>query len=231
MTHRKRWLTAMAVLLVLMAGGYYFASPWMMLARLKADAQARNIASMENHIDFPAVRASIKAQIQARLMARMGGHTEDGVTALGMALANAVIDPVVVAVASPQGMVAAMNGENPLPGLNRLDIAVPQPQTPMRTEPAQQQAQTPPASSRRQWRLSYVGPNQVVVRAIPAQEGDPYLVMRRQGLFAWKVTDLQLGRLFWRKRRLLPQLARHPCRCGSGNRTPIAPPWRPRPWR
>lgn len=34
---------------------------------------------MENHIDFPAVRASIKAQIQARLMARMGGHTEDGV--------------------------------------------------------------------------------------------------------------------------------------------------------
>ena len=196
MTHRKRWLTAMAVLLVLMAGGYYFASPWMMLARLKADAQARNIASMENHIDFPAVRASIKAQIQARLMARMGGHTEDGVTALGMALANAVIDPVVAAVAFPQGMVAAMNGENPLPGLNRLDIAVPQPQTPMRTEPAQQQAQTPPASSRRQWRLSYVGPNQVVVRAVPAQEGDPYLVMRRQGLFAWKVTDLQLGRLF-----------------------------------
>ena len=113
-----------------------------------------------------------------------------------MALANAVIDPVVAAVASPQGMVAAMNGENPLPGLNRLDIAVPQPQTPMRTEPAQQQAQTLPASSRRQWRLSYVGPNQVVVRAAPAQEGDPYLVMRRQGLFAWKVTDLQLGRLF-----------------------------------
>ena len=91
MTHRKRWLAAIAVLLVLMAGGYYFASPWMMLARLKADAQARNIASMENYIDFPAVRASIKAQIQARLMARMGGHTEDGVTALGMALANAVI--------------------------------------------------------------------------------------------------------------------------------------------
>ena len=53
-----------------------------------------------------------------------------------------------------------------------------------------------PAHGRRQWRLSYDGLNQLVVRAVPAQEGDPYLVMRRQGLFAWKVTDLQLGRLY-----------------------------------
>ena len=213
MNHKRVWLAA-GLLLVLLLGGYFVASPWVALARFKEDARARRVEKMADYVDFAAVQASLKAQMRNKIKAEVGRQDDDFAAAtqiLGAAVANLVLDPVVEKVASPQGMVAIMNGENPLPGLNKLDIAV---QPPAQTAPpaptppqpnASPHAQAPgtasdagaqPAQARRQWRLSYTGLNQAVIRAVPAEEDAPYLVMQRKGLFGWQVVDVQLGKLW-----------------------------------
>ena len=215
---KKHALLAAVLLLVLLLGGYFVASPWVALARFKEDARARRTEKMADYVNFPAVQASLKAQMRNKIKAEVGRQDDDFAAAaqiLGAAVANLVLDPVVETVvetvASPQGMVAIMNGENPLPGLNKLDIAVPQQvQPPAPTPPTPPQpnasphAQAPdaasdagahPAQARRQWRLSYTGLNQAVIRAVPAEEDAPYLVMQRKGLFGWQVVDVQLGKL------------------------------------
>ena len=216
--NKKHALLAAVLLLVLLLGGYFVASPWVALARFKEDARARRTEKMADYVNFPAVQASLKAQMRNKIKAEVGRQDDDFAAAtqiLGAAVANLVLDPVVEKVASPQGMVAIMNGENPLPGLNKLDIAVPQQvQPPEQTAPpaptppqpnASPHAQAPgtasdagaqPAQARRQWRLSYTGLNQAVIRAVPAEEDAPYLVMQRKGLFGWQVVDVQLGKLW-----------------------------------
>ena len=211
--NKKHALLAAVLLLVLLLGGYFVASPWVALARFKEDARARRTEKMADYVNFPAVQASLKAQMRNKIKAEVGRQDDDFAAAtqiLGAAVANLVLDPVVEKVASPQGMVAIMNGENPLPGLNKLDIAV---QPPAQTAPpaptppqpnASPHAQAPgtasdagaqPAQARRQWRLSYTGLNQAVIRAVPAEEDAPYLVMQRKGLFGWQVVDVQLCKL------------------------------------
>ena len=208
--NKKHALLAAVLLLVLLLGGYFVASPWVALARFKEDARARRTEKMADYVNFPAVQASLKAQMRNKIKAEVGRQDDDFAAAtqiLGAAVANLVLDPVVEKVASPQGMVAIMNGENPLPGLNKLDIAVqpPAPTPPTPPQPnASPHAQAPgaasdagaqPAQARRQWRLSYTGLNQAVIRAVPAEEDAPYLVMQRKGLFGWQVVDVQLGKL------------------------------------
>lgn len=224
---KKSWIVAgvmgLPVLLLLV---YYLASPWVILARFKADAQARRSERMSIYVDFAAVRASIKTQLLARLQEEMPGADAagKGLAAVGMALANAALEPAVHVLASPQGLIAMMNGENPLPGFDRLGIAVPSPVAPSKAQPfpaapnadatrnqanplhpLHQEAapQTPPAAAspmsddpKRTWRLRYVGLNRVVIQRQPAQAGEPYLLMQRRGLFGWQVVDVQLGRLW-----------------------------------
>ena len=193
--NKKHALLAAVLLLVLLLGGYFVASPWVALARFKEDARARRTEKMADYVNFPAVQASLKAQMRNKIKAEVGRQDDDFAAAtqiLGAAVANLVLDPVVEKVASPQGMVAIMNGENPLPGLNKLDIAV-QPPAPTPPTPPQPNA-SPHAQARRQWRLSYTGLNQAVIRAVPAEEDAPYLVMQRKGLFGWQVVDVQLGK-------------------------------------
>ena len=194
--NQKRILLAAGLLWALLLVGYFVASPWVALARFKEDARARRTEKMADYVNFPAVQASLKAQMRNKIKAEVGRQDDDFAAAaqiLGAAVANLVLDPVVEKVASPQGMVAIMNGENPLPGLNKLDIAV-QPPAPTPPTPPQPNA-SPHAQARRQWRLSYTGLNQAVIRAVPAEEDAPYLVMQRKGLFGWQVVDVQLGKL------------------------------------
>ena len=215
--NQKRILLAAGLLWALLLVGYFVASPWVALARFKEDARARRTEKMADYVNFPAVQASLKAQMRNKIKAEVRRQDDDFAAAaqiLGAAVANLVLDPIVETVASPQGMVAIMNGENPLPGLNRLDIALPptalaEEAAPHAAQPpsAHQQAGKPagaPADSagadtakhRRQWKLAYTAWNRAVIRAVPAEEGAPYLVMQRKGLFGWQVVDVQLGKLW-----------------------------------
>lgn len=96
----RRWLTALAVLLVLAAGGWLWGSPYLTLLHLKKAADARDLAAISERIDYPAVRADLKTQLRERLDRREGSALEQ----LGEAIAERLADPVVDAAVTPEGM-------------------------------------------------------------------------------------------------------------------------------
>lgn len=94
----KRWI-ALAVLAIVLAGGWLWASPQVTLWQLKRAADAGDIAALSAHIDYPALRASVKQELRGKLDTRGGG-----LEALAGAIADRLGDPLVDAVVSPQGM-------------------------------------------------------------------------------------------------------------------------------
>jgi hypothetical protein len=55
-----------AVLLVLLAAGWWFGSPWWTLWRIREAARARDAEAIAAYIDFPALRASTLEQLGPR---------------------------------------------------------------------------------------------------------------------------------------------------------------------
>jgi hypothetical protein len=96
----KRWLFAAAALLVVLAGGWLWGSPYLTLSQLKKAADARDLAAISAKIDYPAVRADLKTQLHDRL-GRADGSALDR---LGAAVAERFADPAVDAAITPEGM-------------------------------------------------------------------------------------------------------------------------------
>jgi hypothetical protein len=89
-----------AALLVIAGGGWLWASPYLTLWQLKKAADAGDLAAISAKIDYPAVRADLKAQLRERV-GRDGGSALDK---LGAAVAERFADPVVDAAITPEGM-------------------------------------------------------------------------------------------------------------------------------
>ncbi|AQR73067.1 DUF2939 domain-containing protein [Sphingomonas sp. LM7] len=96
----KRWIIALAVLLAIAGGGWLWGSPYLTLMALKKAADARDMAAVSARIDYPAVRADLKAQLQARL----GNADKSGLGSIGAALAERFGDPLVDAAITPEAM-------------------------------------------------------------------------------------------------------------------------------
>ncbi|MDG2532901.1 DUF2939 domain-containing protein [Sphingomonas sp. HITSZ_GF] len=94
----KRWLIALLVIALLAAGGWAWGSPKYTLWQMKRAAEARDVDALASHVDFPAVRASVKDQLSSR----MQGNGEGGV--LGALVRSGIADTVVDAAVSPEGM-------------------------------------------------------------------------------------------------------------------------------
>ncbi len=65
-------LLALVLLVALMVGGWYFASPWLAMKGLSDAAQAGDTAELEERVDFPALRASVSEQISEATRRRQG---------------------------------------------------------------------------------------------------------------------------------------------------------------
>lgn len=117
----KRWLIALAVLLVVAAGGWLWGSPYLTLLQMKKAADARDLAALSARIDYPAVRADVKTQLRERL-GRADGSPLDR---LGAAIAERLADPAVDAAITPEGMRAlfasAAVAQAARPGLMRVE--------------------------------------------------------------------------------------------------------------
>lgn len=90
---------AAGALLALTAAGWWFASPWWTLWRMREAAAAGDSGALAAYIDFPALRASTKAQLSPRL----GG--------LGSALARPAVDALVSPAALRLALLKPRRGE------------------------------------------------------------------------------------------------------------------------
>lgn len=98
----KRIIMIVAGLVVLLAGGWYFASPMMALKNMQTAVEARDADALSAQIDFPALREDLKAEMSAAMMAEAQKNGSEGAAAamLGAAFADKMIDGMV----SPAGV-------------------------------------------------------------------------------------------------------------------------------
>ena len=87
--------------------------PYRTLAAIRAAVVAQDAGALAEQVDFPALRASLKAQMEDRLARRFGAGSNDslfGMVAIG--LAGAAVDGAVEVMVTPLGLGALMQGRD-----------------------------------------------------------------------------------------------------------------------
>ncbi|HEY1999940.1 DUF2939 domain-containing protein [Paraburkholderia sp.] len=197
-------ITLIAVVVVAVLG-YGYASPYLALDHLKRAADARDAQTVDQYVDYPALRESLKEQV-AGLLTRRLHASGNPLAALGAMIGVALIGPLVDAYATPDGVAALLNGmpprgnpddrppappENASIGTTRgaANSASATTQAPATPAPAQQQPPVPPQTT-----AGYRGINEFVVTYQHGVGDTRYsAILRREGLFSWKLAAVNLN--------------------------------------
>ncbi|HKT91961.1 MAG TPA: DUF2939 domain-containing protein, partial [Paraburkholderia sp.] len=111
---KKPVAITVAVAMIVAALGYAYASPYIAVKHMKAAADARDAATLNEYVDYPALRLSLKQQVGEMLQRRVEGqHSSNPLLILGAVIGAALISPLVDAYATPEGVTALLNGMPP----------------------------------------------------------------------------------------------------------------------
>jgi hypothetical protein len=206
---RRSVLITLVVVVVLIGLAFAYASPYIALDRLKRAADTRDAATVNEYVDFPAFRESLKEQLGALLRRRIGAESHGNpLAALGAMIGVALIGPLVDAYATPDGVAALLNGipprgepgeRPPAPpdapasssdGGGSPAAAPPAPAAPpaVSAETSSKPPQPPQTTAR------YRSVNEFVVTYQHGVGDTRYAaIFRREGLFTWKLAAVDLG--------------------------------------
>ncbi|MCG7401353.1 MULTISPECIES: DUF2939 domain-containing protein [Caballeronia] len=107
-------VVTLVVLVIVAALGFVYASPYIALDRVKRAADARDAQTVNEYVDFPALRASLKDQIAALLTRRVDIQKSGNPLAIiGAMIGAALVGPLVDSYATPDGVAAILNGIPP----------------------------------------------------------------------------------------------------------------------
>lgn len=165
--------------------GTSYASPYWAVHQLRAAADAADADALQDYVDFPALRESIKAEIQAKVVVPEITDPklqERPLGGIGAMVASAMIGSMVDAMVTPAGVASMMRGK-PDPKAAALPSSA--------GSSAAQRGEAPRA------RYAYDGFNRF---SVTYQDGDKAdrsvaLILRRDGLFGWKLVRVKLPAL------------------------------------
>ena len=166
------------VLIAGLLGAFYF-TPHYMVKTIREAAARKDTATLAKHVDFPSVRAGLKASFREKLAPAGEKRSEvNPVAALGSAFVMALLDPLVDAVVTPEGLSLMMQGETPSVGPDGV-----------KGEPATRNAAAEVDThmgyeswDRFAWRTKKQGAG-----------GEPVvLVLRRESFVFWKLSEIRL---------------------------------------
>lgn len=100
----KKWAFVAIGVAIAAVIAWYFASPGYAMMQLRDAALERDEAGLEQSIDFPRVRESLKVDFKAQLATEMTSGETEGFEALGAAMAMAMVDPMIDGFVNPQTM-------------------------------------------------------------------------------------------------------------------------------
>ena len=103
-------LIGVLIAIVVVICGYLYASPYLAINNIKKAAEAGDTEKLSTYIDYPSVRESFKSQVKASVMKDMANSNSDGWEALGEMLAVAMVDKVVDAMVTPEGVTLMLQG-------------------------------------------------------------------------------------------------------------------------
>ena len=143
---------------------YLWASPYLFLRALQGAVLEGDRARLERLVDFPRVREGLKAQVQARLLRQMGQEVaQNPLAGLAYLFVAGMVDPMVDALVSPEGLAALGTGLGPGEA---------------------------PKEAVKGWRLAYQDFRTAYVYR--PEDPSSRLYLERQGLFGWKVVRMEL---------------------------------------
>ncbi|QKY09295.1 DUF2939 domain-containing protein [Janthinobacterium lividum] len=175
----KKITIAAAVAVTAIAATVY-ASPYYTLHQIKTALAERNAEALAAHVDFPALRASVKTQLEASMARSIEATAGSGnpLAALGQSIANAMLGKMVDTMVSPAGVVALVNKS-----------AV-SPQAEVNTNP---DAPADGARKKADYTAGYTGVNTFVVRAKDGNAQEGALVLLRHGVWGWKLSSIEIA--------------------------------------
>lgn len=165
-------------LAVLLAAGLY-ATPYLTVHQMREAARQRDGERLASYVDFPAVRASLKTEVQAKLAGLDRNERGDPTpaSAMGAAVAGALLGPMVDALITPEAVGRMLQGQPPLSAMTRVGDR----------EPGE-------SASKLDTTMGYESAGRFVfsVKRRGADEDPVDLVLRREGLLRWKLAELRL---------------------------------------
>lgn len=189
-------IITLLVIVVIAVLGLVFASPYIALNNLKRAADARDAQTVNQYVDFPALRDSLKQQIGGMLTRRLEADAGSKLATIGAVIGVTLIGPLVDSYATPDGVAALLNGMPP-----RGDAGEHPPQAPAANNGPGAQPPAPgngangnAAPAERRTSAGYRGLNEFVV-TYRRGDGDAHYaaIFRREGLFTWKLAAIDLN--------------------------------------
>lgn len=110
MTKSKKLVSGLIVLLI---ACWIYASPYLAVRGMKEAVKNGDAVALADYVNFPALKESLKASFTAQMTKSMGEMKDNPFAALGAAMANALINPMIESLVSPEGLAAMMNGHKP----------------------------------------------------------------------------------------------------------------------
>lgn len=177
----RKWLV-LAVLLLAALLGYVAAGPWLTMTAIGKAVREENHAALARHVDFPPLRASLKAQFGDRLARSVGIERQTGLLgALGMTVANELAGGAVDLMVTPYGLGALMEGRKVWNRASGLP--------PPRTEAGATARPDPWRNAQRRYEST-----SRFTATVHTDDGAPVVfVLTRKGL-RWKLSDIRLPR-------------------------------------
>lgn len=108
----QKMIGALVAIAILLISGYYYASPYLVMNSIKDAAQAGDSEKVSAYIDFPSVRQNFKDQINAYMVKELAIQDDNEWEALGTMIASNMLDKMVEAAITPEGMTLIMQGKD-----------------------------------------------------------------------------------------------------------------------
>ncbi len=187
---QRIWIgLAAAVLAVLV--GWYAASPFLAMGDLQKAAKAGDRDRLEQLVDFPRVRESLKADFTAGLMAKAQNDKElrdNPFAGLAAMFVPALVDRIVDVAVSPEGIARMQEGKG---------VATPPGAKPMGESTAAAKASKPKGEAEGKPvdkpKLTYHYSSLNRFRVVqPTDAGPMNWVFARKGLFGWQLIRIEL---------------------------------------
>ncbi len=102
---------ALAALVAIAA--YWYFSPYLAIHEINVAVRAQNFDALNEHVDYPRLRESLKDQLSAQLATRLAQKdastdTGSGFKGLGVAIVASIVDRMVDAIVRPAAVMAMM---------------------------------------------------------------------------------------------------------------------------
>lgn len=106
----KKWIALLVVVLLALAG-WIAAGPFLTINAIREAVAEEDTAALAKHVDFVAVRRSLRAQVEDTLARKAGVDAQNNpLGAFALGLANQAAGGIVDALATPAGIGAVLQG-------------------------------------------------------------------------------------------------------------------------